>query len=377
MAPELFFPTDAASWRPGGRYSLPRSERHGARTEISGVRLHAADPTGEDPGPERQCQADVVNLVATVQRLRSVPGLGNVVLSRETLRSRQPGRRGVRVKFGLLCDPAGRHAGEEEAARRCHRRIVGAIRKAGLVVEHPRRFAGQGGFGGLERWGSELRLRRRCRPWWLLLFLPLLLLLFLRREGGTADAAFFGVPIGTTSVVLLVDKSSSMGAHFPALRAEARRVLQRMRAADGTHYAEIVAYDAGARAALGGLREVDAKTSEALEAFLDGLQAGGGTNLQAGLREAARLVAKHDRPTTLVILTDGRDGSIAPMLADPELLRGFGGVKVVGHALTPRLFGDTGDPAPVDDAERNLEGLAARMGGRFGRTTPGEAEDRT
>jgi hypothetical protein len=360
MAPELFFPLDAAAWGPKGRFELARRDRADARTEISGVRLHAADPTGEDLALERQCQTDFAQVVDTVRRPREVPGLQRVVLSRQLLRSRQPGRAGARVKFGLLAGPRGE--GEEEAARLCHRRIVRAVKAVGLRVERPRRFDAMGGFGGLKEWGLALRLRRRRRPWWLLLFLLLLLPLAWPRD---ATASFFGVPIETKCLVLVVDKSASMEKHFPAVQAEARRLLGRMRAAGGSR-AEVVAYDAAAVAALGELAEVTAETAGRLSAFLDGLSAGGGTNLRAGLERAAEIVAACGRPATLIVLTDGQDASIAPMLLEVDRIRGlFRDVKVVGHAVTPRLFGG-GDPAPRDEAERGLRDLAEALGGRFG-----------
>jgi hypothetical protein len=382
VAAELFFPIGGAQWRTG-RYSMARKERGGARTEIAGVRFQAADPTGEDRAPERQCQADVVNLVGSVARLRAEPGLESVVLSNQTMRIRQPAPgSGSRVKFGLRAGAGERFADDRAAAAECHRRIVRAVRRSGLVVEHPRRFAAESGMEGLRAWGSELRLRRRRRPWWLLL--PLLLLLLLlpvpRSAGAEAPAPerFFGVPIATESLLVLVDKSGSMQAHFAAVRAEAKRLLARIEASGDARWANVVAYDQAAHSALPGLAAVDAGTSRSLLAFLDGLAAGGGTHLRAGIEEAARQVAEHGRPTTLVILTDGQDGSIRAMLQqmDPVLAR-FAGVSIVGHAVTPRFFrsrpgdgppapGSSAGPLPADQAERDLSELAERLHGRFG-----------
>lgn len=352
---ELFFPAGLSAWE-DGRYRLKRAERGGARTRISGVRFLPA--AAEDKEPERQCRRDVVQLVEGVTHLRAVEGYEDVVLG-DTL------RHGGRTKFGL---ERGR-PDDPGAARACHRRIRRAIGRAGLAIEHPREFDPAQGMDGLHAWASELRLRRRRRiPPWLLL-LPLLLLLLLLDWGDVTGPAerFFGVPIETSSLIVLVDKSNSMTPHFPVVQAEAKNVLQRMLSSGDKHFANVIAYDQAARSALDGMREVSDATLEALMGFLDGLASGGGTNLRAGLVEAAAQVARHEQPTTLVILTDGQDASIRAMLArSSELLKQFQGVEIVGNALTPRLFGGGGDPAPRNDAEEGLRDLAAALNGRFG-----------
>ena len=364
VASELFFPLEHAAFDDRGRWCVNKGEVRAVRTQISGVRFQAYDPQRENLAPERQVQHDVGRLVRSVEVLREVPGHQNLVLTPKALKCRQPVKgEGTRVKFGMLNDPKGRYADDSKAAATCYRSIRKSIRRSGFVVVSPKSFDSATGLSGLAQWGSELLLRRRRRFWWWLLLLPLLLL-FRRCDEPTS---FFGVPIETKSLIVLVDKSGSMKQWFPVVQAEAKNVLSKMQDLGGTRYANIIAYDAGATSALGGITEIDDDSVNKLMAFLDGLQAGGGTNLESGILEAAKQVAAHERPTTLVILTDGQDNSIAQMLGDMKsVLSKFDGVEIVGNTLTPRLFGQGGDPAPQNGEEHKLQEFAKGMNGRFG-----------
>ena len=368
MSAELFFPLGCSEWK-DGRLELRRAERAEAFTDITGVRLWPADPRREDLVPERQVQGDLVNLVASLRKLRAVEGGEGVVLSRRFLKA-SPGteRALTRVRFGL----EDRAADEVAASRASHRGIRRAIARSRLVVDHPKeRFDPATGLAGLEQWSSSVRLRRR-RPWWLLL-LPLLLALCLLDGDAPADEPerFFGVPIETTSLVILLDKSSSMAPYFGAVRAEARRVLDAMGKAGDGRFCNVIAYDAAAAPAFPEIRPVDGASRAELEAFLDRLRAGGGTNLRSGMEAAAAQVAAHGKPTTLLVLTDAEDGSIRQMLAGKdELLAKFNGVRIIGNALTPRLFAPGADAAPQTPEERALATLSTEFHGRFGPYDP-------
>jgi len=367
IAAELFLPVQNADWRKD-RLRVRRREKSEARTRITGVRLNEADPAGENLEPERATQTDFRRLVDSLIKLRSLPGGGDLVLSGDTFRASPrfemgARRRVPRYRFGLRRGHE-RMVNDHAAARASHARIRSLIRWAGFVVVTPEeRFDPDTGLAGLRDWVDRLRLRRRRRIWpWLL---PLLLLPLLLQRCDPVET-FFGVPIETNSLVLIVDRSSSMQSHFAALRDEAKKVLSRMRN-HGTGWADVIAYDSKAQSRLGGIGKLDEATAAKLDRFLDGLQAGGGTNLSSGIEMAAREVAKHERPTTLVILTDARDGSIAPMVKKgKKLLEPFSGVDVVGHALTPRLFGTNENPQPIDGPERALSELAENLNGHFG-----------
>ena len=380
-ADELLYPLSHAEWR-GDHYRLKKGEAGNVRSRIHGVRFQPADPAREDLAPERQVQTDVGNLIAAVRRVREATGYETAILASKTLSSRPPRPAvGRRVEFGLDAGDRGRKD-DVAAAAVSHRRLRSAIRKSGHVVVEPKaKFDAKTGMAGLEDWGRALVLRRRRRWWPWLLLLPLLALPFFCRDKLPKVSDFFGVSIETRSLVVVLDKSSSMAKHFDAVRGEARRVLTEMAKNvgedhdDDAGYASLIVYDAEATSALGSLRKLDATARSEIETFLANLGAGGGTNLEAGLRLAAQEVTAHGRPTTLIILTDGEDQSIARMLADkPALVGAFADVEVRGHALTPRFFVDgigdaassTADSNPGNDHERRLHELATTLGGRFG-----------
>jgi len=393
---EFFFPLGHAAWH-RGRFSINKDEIAQVSTKISGVRLQAADPRGENPEPERQCRQDVVNLVQSLIRLRETPALSNIVLSDEI--HREVNESGSRVKFGLYLDPTGRYSNETEAAHECHSHIVRAVQKSALVIESPKTFEQQTGMDGLLQWANQLshivravqksalvidspktfeqqtgmdgllqwanqlRLRRR-RKIWLLALLLLLLLPFSLRD--CSPPKIF-VPIETQSFIIIMDKSSSMEPHFSAVQAEARKTLEKMRKSFfAKHYANVIAYHFSATSALGGIKEVNNETGQQLIFFLDNIKAEGGTNLRAGIELAAKEVAAHQKPTTLLIFTDGEDTSVAEMLQDINpIMNQFQGVEIVGNTLTPRVFSGV-NPKPINELEQKLSELAAALNGHFG-----------
>jgi len=362
---ELFLPAGYAVWEEG-RFSLKKDKEKIAQasTKISGVRFQAADPKGENLEPERQCQQDVVNLVKSLIQLRKTSAFSHIVLSNEILKNPQPiSQLGTRVKFGLCVAP--KFANEIKATAESHRNIVRAIRQSGFVVEFPETFDSKTGMAGLLQWASELKLRRRKIPRWLLL-LPLLLFLLFSLRNCEPPSIF--VPIETQSFIILLDKSGSMSQHFSVVQAEAEKTLKRMSSSFfSTYYADIIAYDSVANSALGKIEEVNDETVSQLTEFLSKLQAGGGTFLRSGIDLAAQEVAAHRKPTTLIILTDGGDGSIAQMLQNKEaILNQFQGIEIIGNTLTPRVF-NIENPKPIDGYETQLSELATMLNGKFGK----------
>jgi len=362
---ELFLPIGYAVWEEG-RFSLKKDKEKIAQasTKISGVRFQAADPKGENLEPERQCQQDVINLVKSLIQLRKTSAFSHIVLSNEILKNPQPiSQLGTRVKFGLRVEST--FTNEIKATVECHRNIVRAIRQSGFVVESPETFDSKTGMAGLLQWASELKLRRRKIPLWLLL-LPLLLFLLFSLRNCEPPSIF--VPIETQSFIILIDKSGSMSQHFPVVQAEAEKTLKRMNSSFfSTYYADIIAYDSGANSALGKIEEVSDETVSQLTEFLSKLQAGGGTFLHSGIDLAAQEVATHRKPTTLIILTDGGDGSIAQMLQNKEaILSQFQGIEIIGNTLTPRVF-NIENPKPIDGYETQLSELATMLHGQFGK----------
>ncbi len=382
VADELFLPLDNSRWN-RSRLRLVPGERGAARTRITGVRFLAADPAREDLEPERAVQNDFHRLLSSLIKLRDEPSGHGLALSGETFRT-SPRGDVRRLRFGLRRPrPDAAKNDERRDARRCYRAARRAIRRAGFVVEHPSTgFDSRTGLAGLREWTDQLRLRRR-RVWWpWLLLLPLLALI----PKCEPDAAFFGAPIDTGGVLLLVDRSGSMEQHFSSLRAEAGRVLDELIEGGGSHF-NVIAYDSGAESCLGSMLPLDESTAERLRAFLEGLRSGGGTNLASGMEVAAREVAQFGKPTTLIVLTDAQDGSIDQMLADGTATRGaFAGIETRTYGLTPRLYApanavtDANAPAPSpapaaasqpqSQEEERLGRLAELLGGHFGARAP-------
>jgi len=367
---ELFVRPSLSSWAKG-RMRLNKPDRWEAETNISGARFQAADLSGEDLSLERETQADVVGMVDGIEKLRKLPGMEGLVVSPHDLKANQPIRgKGTRVKFGLRADSKGKAVDDALAAKQCHAAIRRAISRSKLVVLDPKeKFDPSTGLAGLRTWGSQLRLkRRRMRPWWLLL-LPLLFFI----PDCSGPETFFGFAVEHRSLLVIVDKSGSMEATFPAVRAEAKRALTSMKEegffADDA-YVNVIVYDGEAQSVLGGLETLTDETEAELNTFLDQLSAGGGTSLGPALEQATKEVAAHGKPTTLVILTDAAgDGTIQQAVDSmPDLKQKFAGIEVVGHALTPRLLTPDGKamPGPQGSEEQALAALAEGLDGTFG-----------
>lgn len=378
IADELFLPLERGAWH-NGVYRVPPEERARARTRVTGVRFHAADPDRNNLEPERATQTDFHRLLTSLIRLREESGQELLGLSGETLRT---SRRGdvPRLRFGLVRGDEGsdrRLAADDEAARRAYRGVRRSIANAGFVVLEPTEtFDPTTGLRGLREWTDRLRLRKKKNwlPW--LLLLPLLLLPFLlpRCE---MPASFFGAPIETRSFVLLIDRSGSMEQHFAALHTEAQRVLGVLDRVGGCSV-DVIAYDQDAVSCLGAIRPITPDTRTRIDEFLATLEVGGGTNLRSGMEVAAKEIAALGQATTLVILTDAEDGSIRSMVDDHDrLIPTFGEVETKAYGLTPQFYvpSNSGDAAtdvqPHNDAERDLAALSELLGGRFGPSARG------
>ncbi|MDB6173176.1 MAG: hypothetical protein JWL59_2487 [Chthoniobacteraceae bacterium] len=359
VAPALFLPPEISQWE-GSRLRLNRHAK--PPSEISGVRLYAADPKQPGSTRERDVQTDAADLVQGISKLRQTPGWESVVLSNESFRGRQLGHDGMRVRFGLARDEEG-EKDDKLAARRCHRRIERAFSRAGFRILHPERFDSGTGMKGLESWAASVRLAPKWRPGpllWLLL-LPLLLLIPWR----CSSPPPFGVPI-RTDFILIVDHSGSMDAFLENVRTEARRLIAEKGRWDK---ADLIFFAGTARPVFGELRPLNQQNSLELNRELSLIKSEDSTNLTFAMELAAAEIVKHGRPTTLLLLTDGVAKGLDEMAANPdELRRKFGGVPVVIHAIAPRfLSSKKAEPAIAQgSAEEALATLCKAFGGKFG-----------
>ncbi len=105
------------------------------------------------------------------------------------------------------------------------------------------------------------------------------------------------------TVVFVVDRSGSMsGEKFEQVREALRFVLNRLKPDD---LFNIVAYDAKIEAFRPELQKADEKTISAARGFVDGLYAGGSTNIDGALTTSLEMLNDPGRPNYVLFLTDG------------------------------------------------------------------------
>jgi hypothetical protein len=379
VASELFFPIDRASWRERKRrYFVKCRDRRIVRSTIGGVRFQCSERAEPGTSAVTDCQNDLVRLVRSLAIMRQDPELAEAVLSKDVLLHRQLGKaEGKRAKFGLLVPNNGRFRDDTDAARLNHRRIVRAIRRAGFKVIQPEKpFEPQTGMGGLQKWSSELRLRKRRNYWWLLLLL--LPVLWVPPCNSTP---FDMPPVETAGLILLLDESPSMTSAFPKIRQEARRYLNDRRDSPKKRsYIDIIRYSDVARSPLNELRPLDGGVEKALNAFLDEKlpdreaavsknPQSSLTNLKNAMEKAAQeiITQKEPIPVTVLILTDAVDSTIDTLNQDPKPKARFKNVEVHVNATTPRLLPGA-DPNKTREGanETGLEELCTKLDGQFG-----------
>jgi len=373
---ELFLPMDQAWWD-GERFTLG-AYSGGVRPGQRGVRLQEPGPESAGASTEKDTQRDFCALFDSVAELRRVPELGELVLSEETRVGEQSGAvPGKRAMFGLQCGQGGRFQAEGQAAAECYRVARRTIERAGYRIEHPRDpYDPSTGFTGLHRWAEELRLRRKrdWRPW--LLLLLLLPLPFLFRSCKSAPPAppppapdtLFNVPVETDSFIILLDKSGSMGPYFAQVRDEARRLLEeRSRDKSKQHFADLIVYDAETDSVLDELKPVTPENITRITTYLNDMKAGGWTNLAVAVDLASKEVVRHNKKTTLIVITDGEDKTVRKMIRDKRAVKAkFGDVPVTVNAISPRLFTPGADPRPANFDEEDLAEFCKIFNGRFG-----------
>lgn len=107
----------------------------------------------------------------------------------------------------------------------------------------------------------------------------------------------------TKTVVFVVDRSGSMsGDKMEQAKSAAKFVLNNLREGD---LFNIVAYDSEIETFRPELEKFNNETRAAALAFVDGLFAGGSTNIDGALKRALGMLADSKRPTYMLFLTDG------------------------------------------------------------------------
>ena len=104
-------------------------------------------------------------------------------------------------------------------------------------------------------------------------------------------------------ILFVVDRSGSMsGKKIEQAKEALRFVVNNLRAGD---LFNILAYDSAVTTFRSELQRFNEESREAAIDFVDGIYAGGSTNINAALKEAFRQIQDSDRPNYIVFLTDG------------------------------------------------------------------------
>lgn len=105
------------------------------------------------------------------------------------------------------------------------------------------------------------------------------------------------------TVVFVVDRSGSMtGQKFEQARGALKFLLQQLRPEDNFN---LVAYDSAVESFRPELQRADEATLKAAASFVDGLYAGGSTNIDGALQAALAQLTDPKRPSYVLFLTDG------------------------------------------------------------------------
>jgi Ca-activated chloride channel family protein len=105
------------------------------------------------------------------------------------------------------------------------------------------------------------------------------------------------------TVELVIDRSGSMsGKKIEQVRAALKHILNNLREGD---LFNIIAYDSEVESFRPELQRYDEKTRQAALGFVEGIYAGGSTNIDGALRTALGQLQDGSRPSYVIFLTDG------------------------------------------------------------------------
>jgi Ca-activated chloride channel homolog len=176
------------------------------------------------------------------------------------------------------------------------------------------------------------------------------------------------------TVVVVVDRSGSMsGEKMEQARGAAKFVVERLRPEDTFN---IVAYDTAIEAFRPELQRADDATRADAIGFVEGLFAGGGTNIDGALSQSLAMLQDDERPSYVLFLTDGlptagelNEAKIVANAAQHNRVRArlfsFGVGFDVNSRLLDKLsrtgFGHTEFVRPNEDIEDAVSKLARRV----------------
>jgi Ca-activated chloride channel family protein len=177
------------------------------------------------------------------------------------------------------------------------------------------------------------------------------------------------------TMVFLCDRSGSMsGKKIEQVKAALAYLLHQLEPADTFN---IVAYDSEVETFRPELQRADAATIRAALSWVDGLSAGGGTNIDGALRAGLRILNDPSRPNYLLFLTDGEptvgersEVKIAANAAQENKVHARMFAFGVGFDVNPRLLdrlarelrGQSVYVRPNENIEAPVSTLYAKIG---------------
>ena len=176
------------------------------------------------------------------------------------------------------------------------------------------------------------------------------------------------------TVVFVIDRSGSMsGKKIEQVKASLKYVLNNLRQGDTFN---IIAFDSQVEAFRPELQRFDDETRKAALGFVEGLYAGGSTNIDEALKTALAQIQDSTRPNYIVFLTDGLPTTgvtgEAQIVSD---VKGYNKIHTrlfafgVGYDLNSRLldrlvrdnFGQSEFVRPNEDIEDRISKLYTRI----------------
>ncbi len=177
------------------------------------------------------------------------------------------------------------------------------------------------------------------------------------------------------TVIMVVDRSGSMsGEKINQAKGALKFVLNNLRAGD---LFNIVAYDGQVESFQPEVQKLDDQTRASALGFVDGLFAGGSTNIDAALRTALAQLKDSSRPNYVIFLTDGlptagetNEGRIVAAAKANNAVRARLFAFGVGYDVNSRLldtlvrenFGQSEYVRPNENIEARVSTFYARVG---------------
>lgn len=176
------------------------------------------------------------------------------------------------------------------------------------------------------------------------------------------------------TVIFAIDRSGSMsGKKIEQVRSALKFVLENLREGD---LFNIIAYDSEVETFRPELQKFDEKTRKEALGFVEGLYAGGSTNISAALETALKQLQDSSRPNYVVFLTDGlpttgvtNEAKIVESAGQANKVRARVFAFGVGYDVNSRLLeklareshGVAGYVRPNEDIEEHVARLYRRV----------------